>query len=131
MSVRYSDYPEVYVHITDNIEGLIALAFNGYDFARHASRKLLDLKECWTECRYWMLVSALQRQDARAARMYLADWPAQDRKPTASISRFIPGSHYYACGVKFHTFEDAKRHLESRGYRYGGLIEKVAYPEGD
>lgn len=37
------------------------------------------------------------------------------------VSKFNPGAHFYALRKKFHSLEAARRHLEERGYRYGGL----------
>lgn len=61
--------------------------------------------------------------------MYLADWKAQDRQPTAKVHKFVPGDHYHALGKKFDDLEDAKNHLSRSGYRFAGIEEKFVYAE--
>ncbi len=37
---------------------------------------------------------------------------------------FVPGDHYHCLNVKFDSLEEAIKHLESQGYRYGGYQER-------
>ena len=125
----YEDFADVYVWITDDIPGLVALGCNGGAFAHHASSKLLSMRGCWSSVRYWMLISAFSRGDQRGVLRFLDDWVKQDRLPKAQVSKFVPGEHYHVLGVKFDTLDEAQRHLRSRGYQYGGLTEKYVYRE--
>ena len=128
------EYAEVHVHITDEEDQLIALGCGGGQFPRHAAGKLLRELGLWSEVRYWMLVSALSRQDAKCAKMYLIDWNTQDKdhRPSAVVSKFIPGEHYHVLGTKFNSLLEAKAHLNRKGYKFGGVEEKFLYThEGD
>lgn len=123
----HDEYAGVYVWITDDIRGLIALGCNGGAFAGHAASKLLSIRKCYTSTRYYMLISALNRGDNRCAAMYLDDWVKQDHMPKATVSKFVPGDHYHVFGTKFDTLEEAQRHLWTKGYTFGGLVEKHVY----
>lgn len=81
-----------------------------------------------SEVRYWMIYSAVSRGDYRAAREYLAD--AQGARPEARVYRWVPGDHYHALDGRFDTYDEARRHLESKGYRCLGLEERHVYPRG-
>lgn len=107
-------------------DSLIALAMNGGRFLGYSVRLLLDLYQCYSETHYWMLYSALNRQDKRTARIYLGDWSGR-RERTARVSKFVPGDHYHALGEKFGTLAEAIQHLETCGYRFGGLHESYFY----
>jgi hypothetical protein len=74
-----------------------------------------------------MLVSAFKRGDERTVLMYLDDWPKMDRRPRVTVSKFTPGNHYHVLSVKFDTLEEAQQHLLSKGYQFGGLVEKHVY----
>ncbi len=118
--------------LDEESEGLIALGFLGSPFNSYAAGRLLSRNSCWSECRYWMLVSALNRHDRVTARIYLHDWPAQDRKPKAKVSKFVPGDHWHVLGTKFDTLQEAIGYLQSRGYVYAGFSETyLPKVEGD
>jgi hypothetical protein len=113
--------------LDDDSESLLALGMMGGNFRSHAVGGLLSIHGCWTEIQSWMLHSALARQDKRTARIYLQDWKSQDRRPTARVSKFIPGEHYHVLDTKFDSFGEAQRYLFARGYTYGGLQESHVY----
>jgi len=113
--------------LDEESESLISLSRLGYDFRQYAVSNLLTIHSCYSECRYWMLMSALARQDARAARIYLQDWKYQDKLPKAKISKFIPGEHYYVLNNKFNSLEEAKNYLHEQGYIYAGFEEVYTY----
>jgi len=113
-------------------EGFLAVSRNGLDFRGYAVSNLLRIWNCYTEIRYWLLMSALARQDKRTARIFLQDWKAQDRRPKAKVSKFTPGEHYHALGTKFDSLDEAQRYLFERGYTYGGFEETHVYAkDGD
>lgn len=116
-------------------ESMIALARNGYQFAEYAAFQLLretSRSDVDWEVRYWMIRSALGRQDARTVRIYVNDWKHARHRPSAPVSKWIPGDHYYVLNEKFDTLDEARDHLCNRGYRYEGLIEKHVYTrDGD
>lgn len=115
-------------------KGYLALAMNGGQLLHHAAYQLLrEGRPSYSETRYWMLVSTLNRQDRKTAALYLDDWTEQDRrgnrKRTARVSKFTPGDHYHVLGEKFGTLDEAISHARSNGYEYGGLDEQYVYRE--
>lgn len=84
-----------------------------------------------TETQGYLLTSALARGDDEAAWKFISDWNAErDRlRPKHSVSKWIPGVHYYALAEKFDTLEEAIEYLQSKGYAYGGLRERYQYRE--
>ncbi len=64
-----------------------------------------------------LVEAALARQDEQAAEMHFRDWQETSHVPTTRISRFVPGSHFHVLGEKFNSFDEARQHAESRGYR--------------
>ena len=113
-------------------DDLIAVAMNGYSFAQYAASRLTSLHHCYSEVRFWMLMSCFARKDKSTPRMYLIDWMSQDMMPKACVSRFVPGNHFHALDCKFNTECEARDYLRSRGYDCTGLIEKHVYNrEGD
>jgi hypothetical protein len=52
---------------------------------------------------------------------------ARPKPKRSSISKWVPGDHYYALGVKFDTYAEAKNYLASQGYECLGLIEQYTY----
>lgn len=75
-----------------------------------------------TEVQSYILDSCLQRDDLATAKQFLTDWttPAPE-KPGAYVSKWVPGSHYYALDTKFATLEQAREHLERNGHTYLGF----------
>jgi len=84
-----------------------------------------------TECQGYLLTSAFARGDRETAWKFIADWNAErDRlRPKRSVSKWIPGIHFYAVDEKFDTLEEAIEHLQSKGYAYDGLRERHQYRE--
>lgn len=110
-------------------EEFLAVGMLGGAFLHHAVKNLLVIHHCWDDVRYWMLYSALARQDKRGARIYLQDWKAEDHKPKAHVSKFIPGEHFHVLDKKFSSLSIAQDYLSKRGYRYGGLHETYIDPK--
>lgn len=115
-------------------EGWLALGINeGGSFAAHAASELVrDLPHdefCPCEIKYYILRSAMAREDFEACRIHINDWSQRRSRPSAMVSKFIPGEHYHVLGEKFDTLDEAQQYLRSRGYVYGGLTEKHVYRE--
>lgn len=134
------DY-DPYAKLSEDEEGWLALAVNeGGQFASHAISKVL-LDGCNVgygtglerDTAYYMLRSAIAREDKRTARMYVNDWRRRkSTKPTRMVSKFVPGDHYHTLDQKFDTLQAAQDFLTRCGYSYGGLIEEHVYKtEGD
>lgn len=107
----------------------IALGLLGGRFAEHAAGMLR--RSSWGDAYFWCLVSAFNRHDREAAERFVRDWKNESfrRKKRANVSKWIPGSHYYALDQKFDTLAEAKEHLRDNGYEFGSLIETRVYGE--
>lgn len=113
--------------LAEETQSLIALSRNGYAFRLYAASALLSLFGCYTECHYWMIVSALTRQDGRAVVIFLQDW--SKKRLTKIVTKFVPGAHYHVDDTKYDSLIEAKDHIKQSGYDYGGLIETHVYSE--
>lgn len=107
----------------------------GLPFSAHAAWALLEgLPEhprCSRSAQYWMLRSAMAREDTDTCRMYVNDWSRPPGRPSVTVSKFIPGQHYHCLDVKFDTLDEAIRHLRQMGYEYGGVYEHRIFRDGD
>jgi hypothetical protein len=75
------------------------------------------------EIQYYMVVSALARDDRRSAEIYVRDYLAESKKPTVKISKYSPGEHFYVFREKFNSHAEAVAHAEARGYRVLAGVE--------
>lgn len=112
-------------------------------FQRTGLNKLLDHCDAETcdwkarECRYWMLMAAVMREDIMAARKLLNYWwewrGGQPQPKSAIVRKFNPGEHYHVLGEKFPSLDAARQFLSRRGYDFSGFVEEhYLYPrEGD
>lgn len=85
-----------------------------------------------TEVQSAIIDSCLARGDREKAEQLIQDWNNErdGKRPTADISKWLPGDHYYALDKKFRTLGDAESYLQSRGYRFSGKIrERFEYRE--
>ena len=69
----------------------------------------------------YMVMSALARGDERSAEIYVRDALGVKEKVPAQvtpvqISKFSPGEHFYVFREKFSSYQEARRHAESKGY---------------
>lgn len=108
-------------------EGLVHLGVLGDLFAEYAASRLLSEYGIYSNVYFWMLVSAFNRGDKEAVRRFLTDWKEMARKPSAVVSKFVPGDHYHVLDTKFDTLEEAMEYLHRRGHNYGGLKETHVY----
>lgn len=122
--------------LDDEKESWIPLAHNGEPFISRVASELIrglpyDPLVGW-ETRYWMVYSALARQDYDCTRRYVHDWSEPKSRSSEVVSKFVPGDHYHALGERFDTLDEAIHYLKSNGRIYGGLKEVYVYPkEGD
>lgn len=71
-----------------------------------------------SEVQYLVVMSALLRGDRQTARQFLNDWGKLPERP---ITRYIPGNHFYALGIRFNTYDEAKGHLLNEGFGCSGV----------
>lgn len=125
---------DAHAKLTADEEGLISLGFNGRNFAEYAARNLLhgvSTGQLW-DIHWACLLSAFAREDADAIRVRINDlkyWKP-NQKPTARVTKFVPGQHFHALNEKFLKLDDAIAHVRNNGYEYGGFEEQQAFPEG-
>lgn len=115
-------------------EGWLVLGITeGGAFASRAASELLrgipSNPLCGHDTMWYMLRSAMAREDYEACRIYVNDWSRRRSPPSERVSKFIPGQHYHCLGEKFDTLDLAIRHLKLNGYAYGGLKEVHVYRE--
>lgn len=67
-----------------------------------------------------LLGTLLALQDLKAPRLTQPIKPATN---VLQVSKFNPGKHFHVLDTKFDTLEEAKAHLQKKGYMYGGLAE--------
>lgn len=89
-----------------------------------------------TEVQGYIIDSCLARFDEATAERLIRDWTEEKfkvkAKPTAYVSKFQPGSHYYALDQKFDSEFAAREHLQRNGYECLGLNVKYVYTrQGD
>ena len=112
-------------------EGCIALSRNGGRFLSYAASELTSGlphdPRCGWEVRYWLVYSALNRGDVRAARVFVNDWSNHRSRPGARVTKWVPGDHFHTLGERFNTLDEAINHLRNRGYEYDGFSETHAY----
>ena len=71
------------------IKSMISMAQNG--FPGYIS-ELLQKYGIWTQCRYWIIISALNRGDTTTALQHIRDWLPENFIP---VSMFVPGDHQF------------------------------------
>lgn len=55
---------------------------------------------------------------------------ARSQRPKLSVSKWVPGDHFYVLDEKFRSLEDAIKHLEFKGYVFDGNVwERFQYRE--
>lgn len=74
-----------------------------------------------SEVQGYLLDSCIARGDIQAARHFVQDWTPETLRSPAYVSKWQPGTHYYALDSKFATLDEAMRHIERSGYRYAGF----------
>ena len=113
-------------------EGWLSLGVRyGGLFAERAADELL-YGIGYSSTRYWMLRSAIAREDKAAVRVHVNDWAGCHPRELVNISKFVPGKHYHALDMKFNSLAAAHQHIRGQRKIPGGLIEKHVYArEGD
>ena len=124
-----SETPKQYVN------SLIALGMEGGGFREYAAANLMHTirlaRHLDWGCCFWMMISALARGDVHRCQQNLIDWSCSQERPVANITRFRPGKHYHALGLRFPTITAAEAHIRDRGYRVGQCFDVEARPDGD
>lgn len=87
---------------------------------------MLPFRSKLTEVQACIIDSCLQRGDTQHAQQLLGDWNIA-AKPKAHVTKWNPGTHYYALDTKFDTFQEARKHLERNSYECLGLRERFIY----
>lgn len=83
-----------------------------------------------TETQSYIIDSCLARMDLGKAEQLVRDWDvAAGRNEKRHVSRWVPGTHYYALEKKFGTLGEAIAHLVESGYRYAGTRTRWEYRE--
>lgn len=83
-----------------------------------------DAVNRFTEVQWLVFRNALKMDGIARAEQFLVDWGLKEKK-VAWITKWVPGDHYYAQGVKFDRYVDAERHLKGLGFSVLGLKEVV------
>ena len=122
--------------LLEEIRSWIGLAKWGGQFHGYAARNLLScirLKRNLVDngALYYVLKSAMARQDWKGCLQFALDWSDPSSLPTADISRFQPGDHYHVLDTKFNTWIEALEYLEKNGYRRGSTHTVYVPREGD
>lgn len=116
------------------IDSLIGLGMHGGPFVKFAAHKIAgecDYSGVDIGMRADMLRSAFARHDRRAVVRMVKDWTTPRGRRTASVTKWVPGDHFYALDEKFDSLEAARSHLRKNGYEYEGLTETRMYHDGD
>ena len=67
------------------------------------------------------ILSSYACQDRKWRDGLLRDWGLLDENKEVFVTKYVPGTHYYALEQKFLTFTEAREHLEKNGYKCLGL----------
>lgn len=117
----------------DVIRSWMSLSKSGPVFASYAAQELLQaigLRNGLNhDVCYYMLRSAIVRQDIRNVSNYLQDWGGRYR--TCAITKFSPGKHWYALNERFNSHAEAVEYASSKGYKVSGVKEKRFPHAGD
>jgi hypothetical protein len=74
------------------------------------------------------ILSSYACQDRKWRDGLLKDWGLLDTDKEAFVTKYVPGTHYYALDKKFLTFIQASEYLKEHGYKCLGFQEYRVAP---
>jgi len=75
----------------------------------------------------YIIEAHLSQHEEDEAEKLLRDWQRPAEQPKAWISKWQPGTHYYALDAKFETEAEAREHLRLNNYECLGVDVRYVY----